>query len=168
MLVSMTGFGQGEASNRSARVTVEIRTVNHRYFDLSIKAPRVLSHREHDIKDLLKNKIRRGRVSITVTTETDQPEYDVTINVPLVEQYVNQLQKFASKHKLPSNLDIKTLATLPEVFHLHEKDRQADELWPLVVKSMKQAATQCSKMRQDEGKALETWLSRLPRIPRVD
>ena len=80
MLVSMTGFGQGEASNRTGRVAVEIRTVNHRYFDLSVKMPRTLSSREHEIKDLIKNKIRRGRVSITVTTESEQPEYDVRIN----------------------------------------------------------------------------------------
>jgi uncharacterized protein (TIGR00255 family) len=155
MLVSMTGFGQGEASNSAGRVSVEIRTVNHRYLDLSIKMPKILSHREHEIKDLLKNKIRRGRISITVTTETETPEYDVKINLPLVEQYVQQLQAFASKHKLPADLDINTLATLPEVFHLHEQDKKGDDLWPLVVKSMKQAATQCAKMRQDEGKALE-------------
>ena len=73
MLVSMSGFGQGEASNRAGRVAVEILTVNHRYLDLSIKMPKALSHREHEIKDLLKNKIRRGRISITVTTETETP-----------------------------------------------------------------------------------------------
>jgi len=152
----MTGFGQGEASNRHGRVAVEIRTVNHRYFDLSIKMPRSLSHREHEVKDLLKNKIRRGRVSITVTAESEQPDYDVKINLPLVEQYVNQLQKFASKHSMAANLDINTLATLPEVFHLQEQDRQGDDLWPLVLRSLKQAITSCSKMRQDEGKALES------------
>ena len=156
MLVSMTGFGQGEASNRTSRVSVEIRTVNHRYFDLSVKMPRSLSHREHEVKDLIKDKLRRGRISITVTAETDQPDYDVRINVPLVEQYVDQLTKFATKHKLKSDLDINTLATLPEVFHLHEQDRREEELWPLVKRSLKQAAAQCSKMRQDEGKALET------------
>ena len=155
MLVSMTGFGQGEASNRRARVAVEIRTVNHRYFDLAIKIPKMLSHREHEIKDLIKGKIRRGRISITVTTETDQPEYDVLINVPLVEQYVNQLKEFATKHSLASELDINTLATLPEVFHLQEQEKSDDELWPLVMRSLKQAVTGCSKMRQEEGKALE-------------
>ena len=155
MLVSMTGFGQGEASNRTSRVAVEIRTVNHRYFDLSIKMPKALSHREHEIKDLIKGKIQRGRVSVIVTTEADQPEYDVRINVPLVEQYVNQLRDFAKKHSLSNDLDINTLATLPEVFHLHEQDKHDDALWPLVTKSLKQAVTACSKMRQEEGKALE-------------
>jgi uncharacterized protein (TIGR00255 family) len=155
MLISMTGFGQGEASNKTSRVAVEIRTVNHRYFDLSIKMPRTLSHREHEVKDLIKDRIRRGRVAITVSTETDQPEFDVRINVPLVEQYVNQLREFATKHSLSSDLNINTLSTLPEVFHLHEQEENDDELWPLVLKSLKQALTACSKMRQEEGKALE-------------
>jgi uncharacterized protein (TIGR00255 family) len=168
MLVSMTGFGQGEASNRTARVAVEIRTVNHRYFDLSVKIPRALSHREHEIKDLIKDKIRRGRVSITVTTESEQPEYDVRINVPLVQQYVSQLREFAAKNKLTPELDINTLATLPEVFHLQEQERQGDELWPLVTKSLKQAVTSCSKMRQEEGKALEADIrSRMTAINRL-
>ncbi|MDH3215662.1 MAG: YicC family protein [Candidatus Krumholzibacteria bacterium] len=168
MLVSMTGFGQGEASTRTSRVTVEIRTVNHRYFDLSVKVPKVLSHREHEIKDLIKGKIKRGRVSITVSTEIDQPEYDVRINVPLVEQYVSQLREFASKHSLPSDLDINTLATLPEVFHLHEHDRNDEELWPLVTKSLKQALVACSKMRQEEGKSLEADIrSRITAINRL-
>jgi uncharacterized protein (TIGR00255 family) len=155
MLISMTGFGQGEASNKTSRVAIEIRTVNHRYLDLSIKMPRALAHREHEIKDLIKDRIKRGRISITVSTETDQPEYDVRINVPLVEQYVAQLREFAKRHSLSADLDINTLATLPEVFHLHEQAKQDDELWPLVTKSLKQAVNACSKMRQEEGKALE-------------
>ena len=166
MLVSMTGFGQGEASNKTSRVAVEIRTVNHRYFDISIKAPKSLSRREHEIKDLVKNKINRGRISITVSTETDQPEYDVRINVPLVEQYVSQLQEFAAKHSLEVDLNINTLATLPEVFHLQEHGRTDEGLWPLVKKSLGQAVSACSKMRQEEGKSLEADIR--PRITAIN
>ncbi|MCK5407482.1 MAG: YicC family protein, partial [Candidatus Krumholzibacteria bacterium] len=101
-------------------------------------------------------------------TESEQPEYDVRINVPLVQQYVTQLREFAAKNKLTPELDINTLATLPEVFHLQEQERQGDELWPLVTKSLKQAVTACSKMRQDEGKALETDIrSRIAAINRL-
>jgi uncharacterized protein (TIGR00255 family) len=155
MLVSMTGFGQGEASNRHGRVSVEIRSVNHRYLDLSIKMPRNLSHREHEIKDLLKNKIQRGRISITVTAEAERPAYGVEINVPLMEQYVAQLQGFAKRHSLSDSVNVNTLASLPEVFHLKERSQTDDELWPLVKKSLKQAVTTCNTMRAQEGKALE-------------
>ncbi|MFQ5511529.1 MAG: YicC/YloC family endoribonuclease [Candidatus Krumholzibacteriia bacterium] len=155
MLVSMTGYGQGEASNRTAKVSVEIRTVNHRFLDLSMKLPRALAHREHDVKDLIKGKIQRGRITVTVSADSDHPEYDVSINLPLVEQYIHQLRKLARKESLTSNLDINTLATLPEVFHLLEKERDSEKLWPLVKRSLKQAADACAKMRQQEGKLLE-------------
>lgn len=155
MLVSMTGFGQGEASNRTARVAVEIRTVNHRYLDVAIKVPKVLANREHEIKDLLKNRINRGRISITITADLERPDYGVAINVPLMEQYMSQLQGFAKRHKLPPELDINTLASLPEVFHLKETTQNDEDLWPLVKRSMKQALDACAKMRTDEGKSLE-------------
>ena len=155
MLVSMTGFGQGEASTRTASVTVEVRTVNHRYLDFSVKIPKALAHREHDVKELLKDKIRRGRISITITADTEQPDYQVRINVPLLEQYIGQLERVAKKHKLKSNLDINTLASLPEVFHLHENPGDADVLWPLVKKGVRQAIAACNKMRQEEGRILE-------------
>ena len=76
MLVSMTGFGQGEVSNRESRVSVEIRTVNHRFLDFSIKLPQGLSNREREIKEILKDKITRGRISMTITTDSETPEYD--------------------------------------------------------------------------------------------
>ena len=155
MLVSMTGYGQGEASSRQARVTVEVRTVNHRYLDLAIKVPKALSNREHEIKDLLKNKIYRGRISITVTADVERSESGVNINVPLMEAYTKKLRGFAKKHNLPGDVDINTLATLPEVFQLKEVAHNDEQLWPLVKRSMKQAVDQCSKMRMDEGKALE-------------
>lgn len=156
MLVSMTGFGQGEASDRSARVAVEIRTVNHRYLDWSIKMPRSLANREHEIKELLKDKLQRGRITVTISADSDLPEYLVRINVPLMEQYVSQLRDFAKKHSISENVDINTLATLPEVFHLEEREKGSEDLWPLVKKSLKQAVAACNKMREDEGRILET------------
>ena len=155
MLVSMTGYGQGEATNRHARVAVEVRTVNHRYLDLAIKVPKALSHREHEIKDLLKNKIQRGRISITVTADIERSESGVMLNLPLMEQYITQLKGFAKKHKLPGDVDINTLATLPEVFRITEVAQNDAELWPLVKRSMKQAVDACSTMRMQEGKTLE-------------
>ena len=155
MLVSMTGFGQGEASSRNARVAVEVRSVNHRYFDLSMKLPKVLSSREHPIKEIIREKIQRGRVSVTISADTALPEYKVAINLPLMEQYVTQLQKFGKKHSLENTLNINTLATLPEVFHLDEREKHVEDIWPLVQKSLRQALIACQRMRVEEGKALE-------------
>ncbi len=155
MLVSMTGFGQAEVSNRSAKVSVEIRTVNHRFLDVSSKLPKVLFQREHEIKEMLKERISRGRVSVTISAETELPKYKMSVNIPLMEQYMDQLRRFAKEHSLESNVEINTLAVLPEVFTLEENENDSDVLWPLVKKSVKQALTACARMREDEGKALE-------------
>jgi uncharacterized protein (TIGR00255 family) len=155
MLVSMTGFGQAEVSNRSAKVSVEIRTVNHRFLDISSKLPKVLFQREHEIKEMLKERISRGRVSVTISAETELPKYKMSVNIPLMEQYMDQLRRFAKEHSLESNVEINTLAVLPEVFTLEENENDSSVLWPLVKKGVKQALTACARMREDEGKALE-------------
>jgi len=168
MLVSMTGFGQAEVSDRSGKVSVEVRTVNHRFLDISTKLPKVLMSREPEIKDLIKERIERGRVTLTIAAEPNAPKYTVSINVALMEQYTKQLRQFAAKHKLGSDLDVKTLAALPEVFTLRESENDADELWPLVQKAMKQAVGACAKMRETEGKALEKeLLTRLALVNRL-
>jgi uncharacterized protein (TIGR00255 family) len=147
---------------------VEIRTVNHRYFDVSSKLPKALLHREHEIKELLKQKISRGRVSLSISAETELPKYNVHINIPLMEQYVDQLRKFAAKNSMEAVIDLKTLSQLPEVFELQENENDADVLWPLVKKGTKQALVALVKMRQDEGKALEADIrSRITLINRL-
>ncbi|MEJ2719716.1 MAG: YicC family protein [bacterium] len=164
----MTGFGHAEVSNRSARVSVEIRTVNHRYFDVSSKLPKALLHREHEIKDLLKQKISRGRVSISITAETELPKYKVSINFPLMKLYVDQLREFAKKYSIEGDVDLKTLAGLPEVFELEENENDSEILWPLVKKGTRQALVALGKMREDEGKALEADIrSRMTAINRL-
>jgi len=155
MLVSMTGYGQAEVSDRSGKVSVEIRTVNHRFLDISTKLPKALMPREPEIKEMIKERIARGRVTLTVSAESTTPRYSVSINVALMEQYMTQLRQFAARHKLDSGLDVKTLAGLPEVFALRESENDADVLWPLLDKGMKQAVTACARMRETEGKALE-------------
>ncbi len=168
MLVSMTGFGQAEVSDRNGKVSVEIRTVNHRFLDISTKLPKTLFEREPEVKDMIKSSIARGRVAVTVSAESALPRYTVSINVPLMEQYISQLKRFAAKHKLTADLDIKTLTGLPEVFALRENENDTEALWPLAERALKQALTACAKMREVEGKALEKdLLARLAAIKRL-
>ncbi len=155
MLVSMTGFGQAELSDRHGKVSVEIRTVNHRFLDVSAKLPKPLMPREPEIRDMIKEHIARGRVALTVAAESTLPEYRVSINVPVMEQYLHELRRFAKKHKLGGDVDMRTLAALPEVFTLRESEDDTDRLWPLAQKAMRQALAACAKMRETEGRALE-------------
>jgi uncharacterized protein (TIGR00255 family) len=155
MLISMTGFGQGEATTATSSVTVEIRSVNHRFLDLAFKLPRVLQNREADIKDIVRAKLARGRITITINIESPTAGRAITINEAVLETYLAQLRAFAKKHSLDERLSMDTLMQLPEVVTAKELEPGEDEVWPLVEKSLNAALDSCTKMRVEEGKALE-------------
>ncbi|HXS08339.1 MAG TPA: YicC/YloC family endoribonuclease [Candidatus Krumholzibacteria bacterium] len=155
MLISMTGFGQGEATSATSSVTVEVRSVNHRFLDLAFKLPRVIQNREADIKDIVRAKLARGRVTITINIESPMSGRAITINEHVLETYLTQLRAFARKHNLDEHLSMEALIQLPEVVTAKELEPGEDEVWPLVEKSLNGALDACTKMRVDEGKALE-------------
>ena len=155
MLISMTGFGQGEATSAASTVTVEVRSVNHRFLDLAFKLPRAIQNREGDIKDIVRAKLARGRVSITINVESPTSGRSITINEQVLETYLTQLRAFAKKHSLDEKLSIDTLMQLPEVVTARELEPGEDEVWPLVEKSLNLALDSCTRMRVEEGKALE-------------
>jgi uncharacterized protein (TIGR00255 family) len=154
MLISMTGFGQGEASDAHTTVTVEVRSVNHRFLDFSMKLPRSLQHREPEIKEVARKKIARGRVSITIAVESTSAGRAVTIDESVLEQYLSQLRAFAKRHGLDDRVSLDALVALPEVVTSKETEPGEDELWPLVEKGLNDALDKCNRMRADEGKAL--------------
>jgi uncharacterized protein (TIGR00255 family) len=151
----MTGFGQGEATSADSTVTVEVRSVNHRFLDLAFKLPRSLQNREPDIKEIVRSKFARGRVSITIAVESAVSGRGVTINEAVLEQYLAQLRAFAKRHGLDDHVSLDSLVGLPEVVTSKETEPGEDELWPLVEKSLNTALDRCNRMRIDEGKALE-------------
>jgi len=155
MLISMTGFGQGEATSAASSVTVEIRSVNHRFLDLAFKLPRVIQNREADIKDIVRAKLARGRVTISINIESPTSGRAITINEQVLETYLAQLRAFAKKHSLDERLSLDTLMQLPEVVTAKELEPGEDEVWPLVEKSLNAALDSCTKMRVEEGRALE-------------
>ncbi len=156
MLISMTGFGQGEAANAHSTVTVEVRSVNHRFLDIAFKLPRSLQNREPDIKEIVRGKIARGRVSITIAVESSLSSQGVSINEKVLEQYLTQLRAFAMRHKIDDHITLDALVTLPEVVTTKEIEAGEDEVWPLVERSLSDALDACNRMRVEEGKALET------------
>jgi uncharacterized protein (TIGR00255 family) len=151
----MTGFGTGEATNATSAVTVEVRSVNHRFLDLAFKLPRAIQNRESDIKDIVRARLARGRVSITINVESPMAGRNITINEHVLETYLTQLRAFAKKHGLDERLSIDTLMQLPEVVTAKELEPAEDEVWPLVEKALGMALESCMKMRSEEGKALE-------------
>ncbi len=155
MLISMTGFGQGEASSATSTVIVEVRSVNHRFLDLAFKLPRALQNRESDIKEIVRGKLKRGRVSITISVESGTSGRTVTINESALEQYLTQLRAFAKRHGMDEHVSLESLIQLPDVVVTRETEPGEEEIWPLVEKSLSDALDACTRMRVEEGKALE-------------
>lgn len=155
MLISMTGFGQGEASNKEHTVSVEIRTVNHRFLDYSFKLPRMLNAHERDMKEQIRKRITRGRIYVTVSVESETAGRNVTVNAPVMERYLEQLREFATAHGIEGNVDINTLAQLPDAVIVDETEADVKSLWPLAEKALDAAIGLCRQMRITEGKALE-------------
>jgi len=155
LIISMTGYGQGDASDGTSHVIVEIRTVNHRYLDYSIKLPRTLHSRERDVKERVRAKLARGRIYVTITVESEVPGQHVTINEALMKRYLEQLKAFAQSNGIAGDVDINTLAGLPDVITSNEEEPETEAIWPLVEKGLDDAIGACLKMRVEEGKALE-------------
>lgn len=155
MLISMTGFGQGEASDKTHTVSVEIRTVNHRFLDYAFKLPRVLNAHERDIKERIKKGLTRGRIYVTISVDSEAADRNVQINTPVLEQYLNLLTEFQKSRNVGGEIDINTLVHLPDVVKTNEEDNDIQTLWPLVERALDSAVDQCRQMRITEGGALE-------------
>lgn len=152
MINSMTGFGSAEGTVGTARVTVEIRTVNHRFFNASIKLPSAFSAWETDVRDVLRRHVSRGHVSLSARSERAE-DSPVQIDETRFATYVAQLRVVGARHGLASELDIATVLRLPGVVvsgNVEESGGTAAEL----VSMVERAAAALGDMRRDEGARL--------------
>ena len=156
----MTGFGAAEGSVGSARVTVELRTVNHRFFNPSIKLPSALSRWEGDVREALRQRVARGHVTLTARAAREATAASA-IDEARFAEHVAQLRRLQERHALAADIDVGTVLRMPEVFvsvaageQPAESDGTADEL----VRIVEQAAAALTAMREDEGGRLAAFL----------
>ena len=155
MISSMTGFGAADGLVGDARASVEIRTVNHRFFSPNLKLPAAFGRWEGEIRELLRQKIARGHVTLTVRIDRDStaPVIDET----RLAHYLTALKALQKKHKLAGELDLSTLLRLPDVIATPTDEvepRDGDALVALVAK----AADNLTGMRKVEGGQLSGFL----------
>ena len=164
MISSMTGFGAADGLVGSARASVEIRTVNHRFFNPSVKLPSAFSRWEGEIRDLLRQKIARGHVTLVARIDRDESTSPV-IDETRLAHYLTALKALQKKHKLAGELDLATLLRLPDVIAApsDEVDQKAGDA---LVKIVGKAADNLVAMRRAEGAQLSRFL--LERIEAVE
>ena len=166
MVRSMTGFGRAQASVEGFNITVEIRSVNHRYFEFYAKLPRTYSFLEEKVKSLLSTGISRGKVECSLQLEATADESVlVSVNEPLAKGYVDAVTQISEKFNIPQELTALSVARFSDVLSVSKAPVDEDELWAKVSPVVRSALDNFVSMRETEGKKLsEDVLSRAATI----
>src|SRR5687768_5810583 len=153
MIRSMTGFGGAEGRVGSSRVSVELRTVNHRFFTPTLKLPGSYARWEAELRERLRQRIARGHVTLFVRADRDETRGGLAIDETRVAAYVAQLRDLQTRHGIGGEVDLATILRLPDVLNgpvAEDEPSDASELVALV----DAAAAALDRMRQDEGTRL--------------
>ena len=160
MIKSMTGFGRHEVVRGQRKITVEMKSVNHRYLDINVKLPKKLSNFESNIRSILKEYIQRGKVDVFVTYEDfSEANFALKYNETLAGEYYKHMQHMAETFGLPNDIRVSTLAKFPDVFIMEEQETDTEELASILEEAMRRAAEQFVSSRVKEGENLKKDLS---------
>jgi uncharacterized protein (TIGR00255 family) len=152
----MTGFGRGEFKSNEAEISVEIRSVNHRYSDVSIRIPRYLSFLEERVRESVQNKISRGRVDVYISFDLlDQKDLDVRVNLDLARNYYTVLEQLKDHTGIDENIPLSLIATFPDVIVTKQKELDEEKLWQQLSAALEQAVEVLLQMRKREGENLK-------------
>lgn len=157
MIRSMTGFGHGEVSNdKNQKVTVEMKSVNHRYCDISLKLPKKLAMFEANIRNIMKEYASRGKIDIYVSYE-DLSETAVSLhyNQAMAAEYMQVFKKMQEDFGIETKITAEALAKYPEVVTLEEVQQDEEVWWELLEAALREAAEKFVETRTIEGANLK-------------
>lgn len=152
MLKSMTGFGRAVEEIDGYVITVEIKSVNHRYFDFSSRIPRQYGFLDDKLKSYINSKVSRGKVECYVSVEAlDTEDAAVVINKTLASAYVKALKELSGEYSLKEDFGTAFVSRLPDVFVLKKADEDEEKIWQLVKSVTDEAIEKFIQMRAVEG-----------------
>ena len=156
MIKSMTGFGRAEAVTAERKITVELKSVNHRYLDLNLNMPRKLSFLEGNIRSLLKEYMQRGKVDVFITCE-DYVQNRMTLkyNRELAGEYLKYLKEMEEEFGLENDVRVSALSRYPEVLTMEEQSVDEEELWESLELPLREACEKFVEARVREGEHLK-------------
>ena len=156
MIKSMTGFGRAEAVTKEWKITVELKSVNHRYLDLNIKMPRKLNLFEGQIRNLMKTYMQRGKVDVFITYE-DYTAGSVALkyNRGLASEYMNYLKEMEEEFHLKNDITAAMLSRYPDVLTMEEQPVNEEELWSRMEGPLNEACRKFAEAREREGENLK-------------
>ena len=148
---SMTGYGKSILAKEKREYQVEIKTVNHRYLDISIKMPKILSYLEEQIKKEISSKIKRGKVDVFITFENNSEEgKNIKINKELAKVYINELRQLADEENLTKEIPVMEIAKLPDILSI-KIDQEDEKIKQEMLEAVSNATESLNQMRKTEG-----------------
>lgn len=161
MLKSMTGFGRYEMVTDAYKISVEMKAVNHRYLDLSIKMPKKFNYFEASIRTLLKSYIQRGKVDLYISYEDyTEGKLNLKYNKVLAAEYMDAFRQMAEQFNLVNDVTVSSLSKCPEVLSMEQTPEDEEKMWKVLSEGIKQAAEKFVETRIAEGETLRTDLQK--------
>lgn len=155
MIYSMTGYGRAIEMRSGREITVEVRSVNNRYLDCTVKMPRAFAFAEDAIKKRVKESVTRGKVDVGITVRADRAEdLQISLNCPVVEGYLHAMQQIAQDYHVTDDISVTALTRLPDVFTVEKAQTDEEQLLADLLAVTDRALEAYNHMRQVEGAAL--------------
>ena len=156
----MTGYGRGEVVADGLRLAAEVRSVNHRFCELSARLPRAFSAYEADARKIMQDRLSRGKISLVVTwgadgEESGEPAGTLTLDDRAADRYMDLLRALQKRLSLPGEVDVKTFATLPNLFSWREEERPSEFYLGLLRDVVSKATDELIHTKEVEGAALQ-------------
>lgn len=166
MIKSMTGYGKSTLCVNSREYQVEIKTVNHKYSDINIKMPRIISYLEDDIRKAIASRIKRGKVDISITFEDyGQEANEVKINTELAKIYIRELKRLAIEENISSNIEVTEISKFPDVLKI-KSNFDESAIKEEILQVVNDATNKLIEMRTKEGEQISKDI--LDRISQIE
>jgi uncharacterized protein (TIGR00255 family) len=155
MIQSMTGYGRGECSKKNIAAVVELRSVNSRFFEFSSRLPRSLTLRENEIKEIIRSKLARGKISLTAALQSEtNGKLPLKVNTPAAKSYYKLLNQLRTSLKLKETVKLEHVLRFSEVFEGGIDEEGVSEEWAVFEESLQLAVKDLQTMRANEGREI--------------
>ncbi|MDR2899335.1 MAG: YicC family protein [Clostridiales bacterium] len=160
MLKSMTGYGRGEYTDYNRKFVVEIKSVNHRYNDITVKMPRLMSAFEDEVRKTVASAVSRGKTDVYINYESvGDTDVSISVNEALADGYVKALEAIRQRYSLDDCINLNLIAKFPDVIYIDKNiddDTQMAQIREVLMKAVNCAVENLTVMREKEGQALKS------------
>lgn len=157
VLKSMTGYGRNEAIEGGKKILCEIKSVNHRYSDYTVKVPKCYGFLEDRVRKFVSEHISRGKVDIYIGMESyEQSDKDIFVNTELARSYLQALKDLRDELNLKDDISVMNVARYPDIFVAVQKEEDEEQIWQSVRKVLEPAVNAFTSMREREGERIRT------------